>query len=64
VAPSMWLVSRSRTVCRRRERDAELVGEIVRVYESNMFVYGVDKVWARLNRESVRVARCTVERLI
>ena len=27
-------------------------------------LYGVDKVWAPLNREGVRVARCTVARLM
>jgi len=30
----------------------------------NFGVYGVDKVWAQLNREGVRVARCTVARLM
>ena len=29
-----------------------------------MQVYGADKVWKQLNREGVRVARCTVERLM
>lgn len=29
-----------------------------------MQVYGADKVWRQLNREGVRVARCTVERLM
>ena len=38
--------------------------EIRRVYEQNLFVYDADKVWAQLNRENIRVARCTVERLI
>ena len=36
----------------------------MRVYDENMFVYGADKVWAQLNREDIRVARCTVERLM
>ena len=38
--------------------------EVVRVFEDNLFVYGADKVWAQLNRENIRVARCTVERLM
>ncbi len=29
-----------------------------------MRVYGADKVWKQLNREGVRIARCTVERLM
>jgi putative transposase len=27
-------------------------------------VYGADKVWVQLNREDIRVARCTIERLM
>ena len=29
-----------------------------------MQVYGADKVWKQLNREGIKVARCTVERLM
>ena len=32
--------------------------------QQNLFVYGADKVWTQLNREGIRVARCTVERLM
>jgi len=39
------------------------VVEIHRVSTVN-FVYGADKVWTQLNREGIRVARCTVERLM
>lgn len=38
--------------------------EVLRVFQDNLFVYGADKVWAQLNRENIRVARCTVERLM
>ena len=42
-----------------------LKGEITRVWNQNMDgVYGADKVWAALNREGIRVARCSVERLM
>jgi len=34
------------------------------VHRENFGVYGVDKVWAQLNREGVRVARCTVARVM
>ena len=34
------------------------------MHRDNFGVYGVDKVWAQLNREGVRVARCTVGRLM
>ena len=48
----------------RRQRDAALLPEIERVWESNMRVYGADKVWKQLRRERFAVARCTVERLM
>lgn len=38
--------------------------EIKRVWQSNMQVYGADKVWKQMNREGIAVARCTVERLM
>jgi len=39
--------------------------EIQRVYDAGLDgVYGAKKVWKQLNREGVRVARCTVERLM
>jgi putative transposase len=37
---------------------------IRRVYDENLFVYGAAKIWAQLNAEGIRVARCTVERLM
>lgn len=48
----------------RARRDDELVPQIKRVWQANMQVYGADKVWRQMNRESVAVARCTVERLM
>ena len=48
----------------RQQRDAALVPEIERVWQNNMRVYGVDKVWQQLRRERFTVARCTVERLM
>ncbi len=48
----------------RAKRDDLLAPEVERVWQSNMQVYGVDKVWRQLSREGVSVARCTVERLM
>jgi putative transposase len=48
----------------RYQRDGELQSEIRRVYEDNQLVYGAKKVWRQLRREDVRVARCTVARLM
>ena len=64
IAPNTYWVARRRPPSKRASRDAELVVEIRRVYDENLFVYGADKVWAQLNREGIRVARCTVERLM
>ena len=48
----------------RSRRDAELSEVIGRVHEENYGVYGARKVWRQLHRQGVRVARCTVERLM
>ena len=48
----------------RAIRDEELKPQVQRVFDENFRVYGADKVWKQLNREAVRVARCTVERLM
>jgi len=48
----------------RAQRDAQLLREVRRVFDQNLQVYGVDKVWRQLKREGVAVARCTVERLM
>ena len=48
----------------RAKRDAELCGQIRRVWDTNFRVYGVRKVWRQLRREGTLVARCTVERLM
>ena len=48
----------------RAQRDACLKGEIQRVWDQNFCVYGAEKVYKQLNREGIRVARCTVERLM
>ena len=48
----------------RAKSDAELRREIQRVFEENLCVYGVRKVWHQLRREGVPVARCTVARLM
>jgi len=50
--------------CARAHRDDSLIPQIGRVWQVNMQVYGVDKLWKQLNREGIRVARCTVERLM
>jgi transposase InsO family protein len=50
--------------CARARRDEVLVPRIEAVWRANLQVYGADKVWRQLDREGMRVARCTVERLM
>jgi putative transposase len=69
IAPSTYYEQRARQadperLPSRTKRDAELRGEIQRVWDENFRVYGARKVWRQLNREGIRVARCTVERLM
>ncbi|TQI86487.1 putative transposase [Serratia marcescens] len=48
----------------RQRRDEELSQEVERVYDESKRLYGVRKVWLQLRREDIKVARCTVERLM
>ena len=48
----------------RAKRDAELRREVQRVFEGNLGVYGMCKIWHQLRRENLSVARCTVARLM
>jgi len=48
----------------RAKRDSELMRHVRRIWDRNMQVYGADKVWKQMHREGIRVARCTVERLM
>ena len=63
-APRTYWAAKARPDSARHVRDEVLRHEIVRVHRENFGVYGADKVWAQLNREGQRVARCTVERLM
>lgn len=48
----------------RAKRDEQLKPEIERVFEQNLKVYGVRKVWHQMHREGFDIARCTVARLM
>ena len=50
--------------CARVKRDDTLAPHIEHVWQVNMRVYGADKVWKQMNRDGLRIARCTVERLM
>jgi len=63
-APSTYWSAKRRPPSARSIRDERLTQSIARVHAENFGVYGARKVWAQLNREGIRVARCTVERLM
>jgi transposase InsO family protein len=69
IAPATYYEHRARRLdpdrrCERARRDDELRFEIERVWKMNFSVYGAEKVWRQLRRETFEVARCTVERLM
>ena len=64
-APSTYYAARSRPPCARDLLDATLKVEIQRVYDASFDgCYGVKKVWKQLNHEKIRIANCTVRRLM
>lgn len=64
IAPSTYYAAKTRPPSARAVRDAELVEEIAACHRANLGVYGARKIHAELNRQGIRVARCTVERLM
>ena len=69
IAPSTYYEAKARErdptrLPARTRRDLALVPEIQRVWHENFDVYGVRKTWRQMNREHIRVARCTVGRLM
>ena len=64
IAPSTYYEHVDRQPSRREIRDESLKADIERVHAANYGVYGARKVWLALNREGIKVARCTVERLM
>ena len=63
ITPGTYYAARKRLPSVRALRDDELKLKILRVWDENYRVYG-DKIWAQLNREKIRVARCTAQRLM
>ena len=64
IAPSGYYASKARPPSARSVRDVELVAQIRAAHAANLGVYGARKIHAQLNRQDVKVARCTVERLM
>jgi transposase InsO family protein len=49
---------------KRAQRDIVLRGHVRRVWMKHRMLYGAKKVWKELRREKVKIARCTVARLM
>jgi HTH-like domain len=69
IAPSTYHAHAARRIdpdkaSARARRDAVLRAQIRRVFDTNFGVYGARKIWRRLGRDSISVARCTVARLM
>ena len=69
IAPSIYYEQKAREVDpsrlpKRTIRDASLREEIELVWKEHFEVYGARKVWRELKRGKIKVARCTVERLM
>jgi putative transposase len=64
VSASAYRARRTRPPSSRSLRDAWLLEQVRRVHEGSNGVYGQFKIWDELNDTGVRVARCTVERLM
>jgi putative transposase len=64
IAPSTYYAAKTRPASTRARRDTELTAIIKQIHAENYGVYGARKIWHELLRRGVRVARCTVERLM
>jgi putative transposase len=48
----------------RARRDDEIKQQITQVHQASSGLYGTRKVWHQMRREGIKVAKCTVERLM
>ena len=69
IAPSTYYAHKVRQadpsrIPARGQRDTWLKTQIRWVWDSNFQVYGVRKIWRQLTRGGIRVARCSVARLM
>lgn len=64
IAPSTYYASRVRQPSARAIADAELKPKVRKIYDDNYQVYGADKIWRQLRRESEAVGRDRVARLM
>ena len=63
-APSTYYAAKRRPLSARARADRLLKVEVVRVFEENFEVYGMEKLWTQLGREGFAVGRDRVARLM
>jgi putative transposase len=64
ISPSGYYGFNRRPPSERAVNDVYLCVKIINAYEGNFSCYGARKIWRRLLKDGVSVARCTVERLM
>jgi hypothetical protein len=64
IAPSTYYAARTRPPSARAVRDEQLKPLVQKIFDDNLGVYGVRKVYKQLRREGHLVPRCQVERLM
>ena len=64
VAPSTYYAANGGPALARQVRDAEVVRQLLKIWESNYSVYGVRKLWKAAKRVGIDVGRDQVARLM
>jgi putative transposase len=64
VAPSTYYAAKNRRPSARARRDAELIPQLVALWEANYRVYGARKLWKAARRAGLDVGRDQVARLM
>ena len=64
VAPSTYYAAKTRPPSKRARRDAELIPQLVTLWDNNYRVYGARKLWKAARRAGLKVGRDHVARLM
>jgi len=64
VAPSTYYAAKTRPPSARALRDAELIPQLVELWEANYSVYGVRKLWKAARRAGIDIGRDQTARLM
>lgn len=64
IAPCTYYAAKKRPPSPRSLADGKLKPEIIRVFDANYPVYGIEKIWRQLGREGFEVGRDQIARLM